>query len=117
VNTPELADTIDAADTLLEAGGCPRDFKVHDQPASVLEVQSFAGRIGGQQEASFDLGEMTEGATPFRSRQTAMQLKRVELRQDCSEMLQCVAVLRKDKGGLMSTPEEPLYCPGLALGA
>jgi hypothetical protein len=74
VNAPKLTETIHAANALLETGGCPRNFEVHDQPASVLEVQSFAGRIGRKHEAPFDLVEATERQASFRVRQAAMQL-------------------------------------------
>jgi len=82
----------------------------------VLEVQSFAGRIGRKQEAPFDLVELTERPASFRARQAAVQLQRVEVGQDPSEMLQGVAVLGKHEGGLVCPPEEPLKYVRLALG-
>jgi hypothetical protein len=115
VNAPELAEPIHASDALLHARGCPGDFEVHHKPASVLEVQSFAGRVGRKEEAAFDLVELTQRSAPFRACQSAMQLQRVEAGQDLSETSQRVAVLGKHKGGLVCAPEEALKCLKLAL--
>ena len=41
-----LAKSIDAADALFEPQRVPRQLDIDDQPAAVMQVQSFAGRIG-----------------------------------------------------------------------
>src|SRR6185503_7870904 len=43
VNTPLLADAIDAADTLLEPHRIPGQLEVHDDPTAAMEVETLAG--------------------------------------------------------------------------
>ena len=45
VDVPLLADAVDAAEPLLQAGRVPRQVVVDHQPAE-LEVDAFAGRLG-----------------------------------------------------------------------
>ena len=51
VNAAALPETIDASDALLETKRRPRQLQVHDQPASMVKVQSFARRIRREQQA------------------------------------------------------------------
>ena len=46
VHAAGLADSIDAADTLLHSAGAPRQLQRHDPSASRLQVESLAGGIG-----------------------------------------------------------------------
>ena len=49
VNRADLADAIDAADSLLEPHRIPRQLEIHDEPAAVMQVQPLASRVGRQQ--------------------------------------------------------------------
>ena len=46
---PALADAVDAADALLEPHRVPRQFKIDDEPAGVMQIEPFAGGVGGEQ--------------------------------------------------------------------
>src|SRR4029077_5800810 len=48
-DAPALTDTIDPSDALLEAHRIPGELEVDDEPAGVVEVESFACCVGGEQ--------------------------------------------------------------------
>ena len=49
MNGSLLADAIDAADALFEAQGIPWQLDINHQPATLMEIQPFAGGIGRDQ--------------------------------------------------------------------
>ena len=49
VNAALLAEPIDAADALLEPQRIPRQLDIDDQPAAMMQVQSFTRGIGRDQ--------------------------------------------------------------------
>ena len=44
-----LAEPVDAADALLEPQRVPRQLDIDHQPAAVMQVQAFAGGVGGDE--------------------------------------------------------------------
>ncbi len=49
VHGAALAESIDAADALLEPQRIPRQLDIDDEPATMMQVQAFARRIGRDQ--------------------------------------------------------------------
>ena len=49
-----LADAVDAAETLFDAVRVPRQIVVHHQ-VGALEVDAFAGSVGGEQNLDFGI--------------------------------------------------------------
>ena len=59
-----LSEPIDAADALLEPQRIPRQLDVDDEPAAVMQVQPFAGRIGRDQHIGAAGVERVDGVAP-----------------------------------------------------
>src|SRR5438046_2018892 len=58
-----LEGAVDAAVALLHAGRVPRDVEVEEVGALALEVDAFAGGVGGEEDADGMIGEgAVEGA-------------------------------------------------------
>ena len=95
MDRPRLAEAIDASDALLESRRAPGQFDVDDEAASPLQVQAFAGRVGGNQD-SRGAGSRMRAALP-RAPPTSWPPWRVDhggdSRQHGLEPLQRVAVL------------------------
>ena len=53
-----LADAVDAAKTLLQAAGVPRDIEMEKVVAMGLEVDAFTQAIGGNQDPLRRLGQV-----------------------------------------------------------
>jgi hypothetical protein len=49
MNTTSLSNPVDSADALFQAQRRPRNFKVDDEAAPVVEVQALAGGVGREQ--------------------------------------------------------------------
>ena len=45
-----LSKAIDTANALFESQRIPRQLDIDDQPAAMMQVQSFAGRIGRDED-------------------------------------------------------------------
>src|SRR5688572_19287312 len=106
VNDARLADAIDAADALLDPRGGPWNLQMKHHPAPVLEVQSFAGRIGCQQHPPAAAGELTDYPGPFRGGQAAVQHARSEAGELALQRTQRVAVFGEHDCWLVRPPEE-----------
>ena len=73
VNRAPLSDAIDAADALLEAHRIPWKLEVDDQPAALVQVQPFSGRVGGEENRSRLAGERRERGRAFAGGQSAVE--------------------------------------------
>src|SRR5262245_52673234 len=67
-----LADSIDAARSLLDPARAPWQFEMHDRPAPSVKVQPFSGRIRGEQ-ACAAAGEPLFGSRTFLEEHSAVQ--------------------------------------------
>ena len=106
VNRADLADAIDAADSLFEPHRIPRQLEIDDEPAAVVQVQPLAGRVGRQQNPAPAVGEVVERRAPFVARQAAVQHQH-RLPKRRAEMEQRVAEFGEDHDRLRDTPEQP----------
>ena len=96
VDDSRLADPIDATDALLDAGGRPRHLEMHNETTAVLEVQSLARSISGEQYCRRPRGELLNGVGALRSCQTAVELAGPEAAQKAAEFSEGVAVFGED---------------------
>ena len=96
-----LADAVDAAETLLDAVGVPRQVVV-DHQVRGLKVEALAGGVGGEQDLDVAvLGELLGDQTPFTTAHASVdRLDRVRLAEQGAdlalEVVQGVAVLGED---------------------
>ena len=60
VNDAGLTDAVDTSDTLFDPRRGPRNLQMNHQPAPLLEVQPFAGRIGCEQHPPGAAGELLD---------------------------------------------------------
>jgi hypothetical protein len=68
VDAARLTETVDSADALLEPQRAPGELYVDNQPAAFLQIQAFAGGIGGQQNTRAAAYESMYSLTPFLGR-------------------------------------------------
>ena len=71
MNAPLLAESIDAADALLEAQRIPRQLQIDDEPAAVMQVQSFTRGVGGDQHVEIAAIERLNDVPPQLRRRSA----------------------------------------------
>jgi hypothetical protein len=103
VNTPRLPDTLDPADTLLQAQRCPRLLEIDYQTASLLQIETFAGGIRCEQEWAIADCEATQALPALSRGEPAVQCGRPEVYQFRREVNQRVAIFGKYDGRLMRT--------------
>ena len=70
VDPAALADAVHAPDALLEPHRVPRQLEVDHQPAGVMQVQAFGGRVGRQQQRVRAPRENSASATARSSRES-----------------------------------------------
>ena len=73
VDTPLLADSIDAADPLLEPQWIPRQLEVHDKAAARLQVQTLSRGVGCHQRSRTSLGERGKLVPALGGRESAVE--------------------------------------------
>ena len=114
MNRPLLADAIHAADALLEPHGVPGQLEVDDEAAALLQVQAFAGGVGGEQHARAPAGERADGVGPLEAVHAAVQDGRIRagLR---AQRFERVAKLGEDDDGLVDAREDPPECAPLGV--
>ena len=98
-----LADAIDPADALFEPHRVPRQFQVDDGAAVLLEVESLAGGVGREEDAS--VGERGERRAAFVSSQPAVNDGRIG-RDAVPQMQQRVAILGEDQHRFAHAPQQ-----------
>ena len=74
-----LAKTIDAADPLLETQRRPWQLEVHDEPATVMEIEAFAGGVGRQKNRRFARRETAQHISALARAETTVELQRPEI--------------------------------------
>src|SRR6476469_2592355 len=104
VDAPSLTNPIDATDSLLEPHWIPWQFEIHHDPAVVMKIQSLAGGIGGEQQAT--LPELGECRSSFFTRETAVKMRSVG-RDMVADMGEGVAIFRENDCGLSDAANEP----------
>ena len=104
-----LAESIDAADALLEAQRIPRQLDVNHEPASVMQIQPLACGIGRNQDIDAAVVERVDRRSPVVSRQAAVDASHAprRRRQGGDDGVERVAVLREDHGRLARDGEQP----------
>ncbi len=113
MDAPRLPDPIDPPDPLFEPHRIPRELQVDDRTTTFVEVESFAGRVGGQQHAAAAGREAIELHPPFVAGQAPVE-NRAVAREALTKMKQRVAVLGKDDRLFVQPsepPEQPLEVP------
>src|SRR6185369_13155017 len=103
---PALTDSIDAADSLLEPHRIPRQLEVDDDTADVVQVQPFAGGVGGEKDTTSSSRKRVERCRSIRARQAAMK-NGGGLRNGSSDVRERVAVLGKHDQRLVDSFEQP----------
>ena len=73
MNGAVLADSVDAADALLEPHRIPRELKIDQQPAAAMQVQAFGAGIGGEQERAPAAHEVVDCRGALGSGEAAVQ--------------------------------------------
>jgi hypothetical protein len=114
MNRSSLADPIDAADTLLNACRSPWHLEMNDEPASLLEIQPFAGCISGKQYPRRAGGECMNDVGSLGRRQASVQLTGVNTRQRAGESEQRVSILGENDCLLVRTTQQSRERPELA---
>ena len=71
-----LADSVDPANALFQPHWIPRQFQVHDEPAGVLEIESFAGGVGREQKIAAATRELIDDCQAFVTVHTAVKRHR-----------------------------------------
>ena len=72
VHAPPLAEPVDAAHPLLEPKRVPRQLEVDHQPAPPMQVEAFAGGVGGQQHIEVAPLELPKHLVPHGRRHAAV---------------------------------------------
>jgi hypothetical protein len=65
MNATSLSDPVDPTDALFLAEGSPRNFEVHDEAAAMMEVQSFAGGVGCEEQRGLSFVEPSNHVSAF----------------------------------------------------
>ena len=108
VHRPALSEAIDTADALFEAQWIPRQLDIDDEPAAVMQAQTFAGGIRRDQDVDPSLVERVDRRAPQLRRQAAMNACDTSSRSSerGHDRIERVAVLGEDDGALTGTIEE-----------
>ena len=106
MHAARLPEAIDTADALLEAERRPWQLEVHDEPAAVMEIETFARCVGREKHHRFARRETAQRIEAFASTEPAMQLQRRDVRELRGQMVKRVAVLGEDNYGLARTPDQ-----------
>ena len=96
VDPSRLPDTIDPPRALLEAERRPGQLEVDDEPATVMQVQSFACGIGGEQQAGGAIREATQRVGPLAGAQPAVQFGDIDTLKCRGKPLKGVAIFSED---------------------
>ena len=72
VHRPLLAEPIDTADALLEPERIPRQLDVDHEPAAMMQVESFAGGIGRDEDVDAAVVERVHRRSPLFGRHAAV---------------------------------------------
>jgi hypothetical protein len=108
VDAFRLPEPLDAADALLEADRRPWQLEIDDQPAPVMEVQPFAGRVGRQQQARFARHESSKCLVSLAARQPSMQLGGREVAEVVRQATKRVAIFSEHNRRLVRASKETL---------
>jgi hypothetical protein len=73
VDGPRLSQTFDSPDALLETDRRPRQLEIDHQSAALVEVQSFAGGVGREEQARAAGDELLQHFVPFGGRHPAVK--------------------------------------------
>ena len=112
VHASSLSEPVDASYALLEPQRRPGHFEVDNEPAAMMKVQSFAGRVGCQQQRSAAARESAELRRTFRRTQAAVQAccrccaAHIASVERACKPLECVAILREHDRSLTRAPQE-----------
>ena len=106
VNAPRLSEAFNASNPLLQTYRRPRQLEVDHQPASVMKVETFAGCVGGEQQASVAADELRQDLLPLAGRHSPVQLHGRQVAQVVRELMKRVAVLGEHNGWFARTPEQ-----------
>jgi hypothetical protein len=104
VDAPGLTNPIDATHSLFEPHWIPWQFEIHHDPAVVMKIQSLAGGIGGEQQAT--LPELGDCRSSFFTRETAVK-KRGIWRDMVADIGKSVAIFGEHDCGLSDAAYEP----------
>jgi hypothetical protein len=73
MNGPPLADAVDATDSLFEARRIPRKLDVHHETGPLLQIEAFAGGVGGEENSRIAVVERFQCGAPLGTRETSMK--------------------------------------------
>ena len=106
VNSSALAEAVDAADPLFEPHRIPRELEVDDNPARVMEVQSFAACVCGEEHGLPAADEVGDRRRTLLAREPAVQQRRRPAERPL-QMLERVAIFGEHDGGFADTAKQP----------
>ena len=102
----ETLGSLNVADPLFEPERTPRHFEVNDQPATVMEVQSFGRGVGREQQAAA-CAELALHGIALDRRHASVQQQRPVVRTRVTQPCQRVPILGEHDGGLIQPAEQP----------
>jgi hypothetical protein len=116
VNPAVLADAVDPANALFEPHGIPRELEIDDKAAPLLKIQSFAGRVSGNEHVRLSRGELADCLVTRLAIETPVKKgDATSGSRLAGDRGQSVAVLRKHDAGLSDAIEQPAQHAQLAV--